>query len=188
MCSLILDSHCSMVVECFVQNVPRISSNLCKFWLFFTKQQNFISVQIESICSDNINLTEKWNFLLRRVEKKLLGKEKRRKCWLPAFSPFPAMFSKAFSFRVVKSPDCVVKIYQTSPGFLRVSSTSLLKTVGKGEIALTEQFLFFSQCFLPVWRIFSSFHLILDCHLQTVSVWKSLKFVVLERVKISENP
>ena len=29
--------------------------------------------------------------------------EKRRKCWLPAFSPFPAMFSKAFSFRIVRT-------------------------------------------------------------------------------------
>ena len=28
------------------------------------------------------------------------------------FFPFPTMFSKAFSFRVVKSQDCVVKDYQ----------------------------------------------------------------------------
>ena len=35
---------------------------------------------------------------------------KRRKCWLPAFSPFPTMFSsKGFYFKVVKSQDCVVK-------------------------------------------------------------------------------
>ena len=34
---------------------------------------------------------------------------KRRKCWLPAFSPFPTMFSKGFLFRVVKSRDYVVK-------------------------------------------------------------------------------
>ena len=34
---------------------------------------------------------------------------KRRKCWLPAFSPFPKMFSKGSFFRVVKSQDCVVK-------------------------------------------------------------------------------
>ena len=42
--------------------------------------------------------------------------------------------------------------------------TSLLKTlwafensVGKGEIALNEQFLLFPQCFLPVWITFSIF-------------------------------
>ena len=34
---------------------------------------------------------------------------KRRKCWLPAFSPFPTMFSKGYLFRVVKSHDCVVR-------------------------------------------------------------------------------
>ena len=34
---------------------------------------------------------------------------KRRKCWLPAFSPFPTMFSKDYLLRVVKSQDCVVK-------------------------------------------------------------------------------
>ena len=27
-------------------------------------------------------------------------------------------------------------------------------TVGKGEMARNEQFLLFSQCFLPVWRTF----------------------------------
>ena len=34
---------------------------------------------------------------------------KRRKCWLPAFSPFPIMFSKGFSYWVIKSRDCVIK-------------------------------------------------------------------------------
>ena len=34
---------------------------------------------------------------------------KRWKCWLSAFSPFPTMFSKAFSVRVVESRDCVVQ-------------------------------------------------------------------------------
>ena len=33
----------------------------------------------------------------------------RRKCWLPAFSPFPKMFSKVVYLRVVKSWHCMVK-------------------------------------------------------------------------------
>ena len=43
------------------------------------------------------------------MSRKLCGK--RRKCWLPAFSPFPTMFSMAFVllFRVVKSRYCVVE-------------------------------------------------------------------------------
>ena len=34
---------------------------------------------------------------------------KRRKCWLPAFSPFPRMVSKALRFRVIKTRDCAGK-------------------------------------------------------------------------------
>ena len=34
----------------------------------------------------------------------------RRKWWLPAFSPFPTMFSKAFFLRFVKSRDCKIGV------------------------------------------------------------------------------
>ena len=44
-----------------------------------------------------------------------------------------------------------VNPFQNKPWFLLVCSKRLLKnTVGKGEIAHNEQFLLFSQCFLPV--------------------------------------
>ena len=56
-------------------------------------------------------------------------------------------------------------------------------TVGKEEIARNEQFLLFPQCFLPIWRAFCHFQQIQNCRLHTLSVWKSLKFVVWERVK-----
>ena len=72
--------------------------------------------------------------------------EKRRKCWLPAFSPFPIMFSKA-----VKS------------------------IVRKGEIACKKRFLLFSQCFLPYMALIFQFKCPLKC-LQFVSIWTSLKF------------
>ena len=77
---------------------------------------------------------------------------------------------------------------QTSLGFCHLCRTSLLKKKKKNE---NEQFLLF-QCFLPVWRTFCHFHQILNgyqfwlisnCCLQTLSVWKSLKFVVWERVQ-----
>ena len=55
---------------------------------------------------------------------------------------------------------------------------SLENTVGKGEIARNEQFLLFPQCFLAVWRTFCHVHQVQNCRLQTLSVWKSLKFVV----------
>ena len=59
---------------------------------------------------------------------------------------------------------------------------SLENTVGKGEIARNEQFLLFPQCFLAVWKTFYHFHLIWNYRLQTLSVWRSLKVVVWERV------
>ena len=34
---------------------------------------------------------------------------KRRKCWFPAFSPLPTMFSKGLFLWVIKSRDCLVK-------------------------------------------------------------------------------
>ena len=34
---------------------------------------------------------------------------KRRKCWSPAFSPFPTMFSKGLFSKVVISGDCMVQ-------------------------------------------------------------------------------
>ena len=78
----------------------------------------------------------------------------------------------------------LVNPFQNKPWFLHVCSTSLLKTVGKGEIARNEQFLLFQQCFLPLWRTFFHFRQIYNCRLRTLSVWKSLIFVVWERVKL----
>ena len=45
--------------------------------------------------------------ILLGIGRKHCGK--RRKCWLPEFSPFPTMFSKGFFPRVVKSRDYVLK-------------------------------------------------------------------------------
>ena len=71
---------------------------------------------------------------------------------------------------------------QTCPGF-QVSSVQVFwKHCGKGEIARNEQFLLLPQRFLPVRRTFCHFSQIRNCRLQTLSVWKSLKFVVRERV------
>ena len=46
--------------------------------------------------------------------------------------------------------------FPNKPWFLHVCSTSLLKTLGKGEIARKEQFLLFPWCFIPIWRTFSN--------------------------------
>ena len=57
--------------------------------------------------------------------------------------------------------------------------TCLLKNfVRKGEIARNEQFLLFPQSFLPIQRTFHHLRQIQNCRMQTLSVWKSPKFVV----------
>ena len=82
----------------------------------------------------------------------------------------------AFSFRVL------LTLSQTNHGFYVSAVQVFENTGGKGEIARNKQFLLFPQCFLPLWRIFCHFHIIEDYRLQTLSGWKSLKFVVWERV------
>ena len=62
--------------------------------------------KLKASADDKINVTEKLKFLLERVEN-IVGKG--RNCWLPAFSPFPTVFSKGFLYRVIQSRDCVEK-------------------------------------------------------------------------------
>ena len=64
---------------------------------FCTKQQNFGHDEIVSICRLQIKHPNMTTFLFDKIRKHC---RKRRKCWWPAFSPFPTVFSKAF-FRVV---------------------------------------------------------------------------------------
>ena len=74
-------------------------------------------------------------------------------------------------------------LYQTRPCFYMSAVQVFLKTLGKIEIAHTEKFLLFPECFLPIWETFCHFHQIQICSLQTLSVWKTLKFVVWDRIK-----
>ena len=49
--------------------------------------------KLKTFADDKVNVTEKLKFVFWK-DRKHCGK--RRKCWLPAFSPFPTMFSKGF--------------------------------------------------------------------------------------------
>ena len=71
-----------------------------------TKRQDFRLIQIENICRRQNKFEYKIRTSFGKGRKRC---GKRRKCWLPTFSPFPTMFSKGFFPRVVKSRDCVVK-------------------------------------------------------------------------------
>ena len=105
----------------------------------FTKQQNFTFVQIESVCFEK--------------GRKLCGK--RRKCWLPAFSPFPTIFLKGLYLEVIKSREWVLALYQTTK-FWTVSNWKNLQTTkirncfGKGRKHFGER----KNCWLPAFSPF----------------------------------
>ena len=78
--------------------------------------------------------------------------------------------SKHYAHRVLKTAGLfalelttvkpVLTLSQTSPGFYVSAFKVFENTVGKGETARNEQFLLFSQCFLPILRTF--------CHINQV--------------------
>ena len=119
-----------------------------------------------------------------------------------------------------------VNPFPNKPWFLRVFSTSLLKTLWEKEkLLMTSNFSFspsvfylktrwekekllttktlweitvgkreiahyispFPTVFSTCWRAVCHFHKILNCRMQTVSIWKSLNFVIWERVKLVKN-
>ena len=106
---------------------------------------------------------------------------KRRKCWLLAFSPFPTVFFKAlsvwFHYFFWNKP------FPNKPWFWCVWSTSLMKTLWEKKLLVTSNISFSHIVFYPFGELFAFFHQIQNCRLQTLSVWKSLKFVIWERVK-----
>ena len=63
--------------------------------------------KLKAFAEDKINVYNSKTGIPFGMVRKHCGK--RRKCWLPAFSPFPTLFSKGFFFRVIKSGDCVIK-------------------------------------------------------------------------------
>ena len=67
---------------------------------------------------------------------------------------------------------------------LRVCSTSLLKTLWQKKLLKMSNFSDSNSVFNQFLRTFCYFYQIWNCRLEILSVWKSLKFVVWERVKI----
>ena len=71
-------------------------ADLPPHFLQFTSLPN--RSQLKAFADDKINVSEKLKFVLGWVEN-IVGKG--RKCWLPAVSPFPTMFSKGLLFKVI---------------------------------------------------------------------------------------
>ena len=99
---------CSLPVHVF-SSFPTVFSKsfLCLPWDFNPLPNDKILdvSKLKGIADDKIKETENFEICFVK-DRKHCGK--RRKCWLPAFSPFPTMFSRGFFLRGVKSRDCVV--------------------------------------------------------------------------------
>ena len=94
---------CQTRISLLMFKIPYVNSLPNDKILDWSKLKAFADNKINLKCCNLI--TE----ILFGKGRKYCGK--REKCWLPAFFPFPTMFSKGFFFRVVTSPDCVVKCY-----------------------------------------------------------------------------
>ena len=116
-------------------------------------------------------------YIVKQMYSIFLVKTTKEQAWAWMMSGFIVLLHHNVSYRSFVNP------FPNKSRFLRFCSTSLLENpVAKGEIARNEQFLLFPQCFLPILRTFCHCHQIQNCRLQTLSVWKSLNFVVWERV------
>ena len=85
-------------MQCLDLNFRYIDWNIVLGFKTFTKPFKDVT-KLKAFADDKFNVATITLFLSNK--EKNTGK--RRKCWLPAFSPFPTVFSKAFLFRVVKS-------------------------------------------------------------------------------------
>ena len=105
---------------------------------------------------------------------------------------FSHIIFKSFHCRGRSTLHCVVKfkqslfrVFKQATVFMGLQYKSFENTGGNGEIARNKQFLLFPQCFLPILRTFWHFHQVQNRRLQTLLVWKSVKFVIWEMVKDS---
>ena len=70
------------------------------------------------------------------------------------------------------------------PWLLRVCGTSLLKTLRRKEkLLIISNFSFSHSVYYPLGELSAIFIKSKNCRLQALSIWKSLQFVVWERVK-----
>ena len=77
----------------------------------------------------------------------------------------------------------IINPFQNKSWFSHVCSTSLLKTIWKEKkLFVTSNFSFSHSVFYLLRRTFWHFDQVSNCRLQTLSVWKSLKFVIWKRI------
>ena len=83
---------------------------LCTLRFNSLPNDNFLDWSKLKAFADDKNKYKLKKEILLGMGRKHCGKMRKRKCWLPALSPFPTMFSNGFFFGVVESQGCVVKV------------------------------------------------------------------------------
>ena len=120
--------------------------------LTFPKQQILDPSKVKDFTDDNFKFHKNGRKFFRWVENTV---EKEQ------FLLFFHSVFKRLALHTHKNQGLFGKgliLSQIRPGFYMSAIQVFENTVGKGEIACNEQFLFFLQCFLPVWRTFWHLH------------------------------
>ena len=90
--------------------------------------------KLKAFTDDKIDVTKKWKFVSGRVEN-IVGK-----CWLPAFSHFPTMFSKGSLSGLLKVGIVWQTVKGTGYGRFRISNYAPLLRSGGVLFALVGLF------------------------------------------------
>ena len=74
----------------FIHNVFYPMKDKSNLWInFFSNDKILDTTKLKAVADDNLNIAKMTISLFDRAEN---TEEKRRKCWLPAFSSFPSVF------------------------------------------------------------------------------------------------
>ena len=141
------------------------------------------SSKLKEFVDDNFKFDENSRKLSRWVEN-TAGKGE-----LALYEQF-LLFSPCFQKACFPGPSKGVIVWEwvnpfpNKPWFLHVCSTKILKTLlVKEKLLVMSNFSFSHSVFETFWRTSRHFHQFWNCLLQTISVWKSLKFAFWDRLK-----
>ena len=104
---------------------------------------------------------------------------KRRKCWKPAFSPFPTKFSTIHKTNLTLSQMTNFRLPHLNS--LRMTNSNLMKMVEGSVIGWKKKFLLFSQFSRLVMQtckikdLFGKGCMFFQGHQQTLGIWTNLK-------------
>ena len=83
--------------------------------------------------------------------------------------------------------ECILTSSQTNPSFTCMQYCLLKNTVGKGKSLVTSDLSFFHIVFYILVQPLAIFIIFENCRWQILSVWKSMKLVVWEKIKLCDT-